>query len=249
MQDAVYWGVVLSGVFVFVILFWVRAPYGRHARSSWGPQMDTRWAWILMESPAALVFLYFFMSGEEASGRVPLILLLMWQVHYVHRAFVYPLRMRTSKEKRTPIVIPLMALVFNFANAYLNGTWISSEEADYGTAWLSTPEFLIGVALFVAGFVINRWADAKLRALRKPGEGGYRIPRGGLYELISSPNYFGEILQWTGWAVATWSEAGFAFAFFTTANLVPRALSHHRWYREKFPDYPPKRCALIPGLL
>jgi hypothetical protein len=30
---------------------------------------------------------------------------------------------------------------------------------------------------------------------------------------------------------------------------VPRALAHHRWYRTTFPDYPPARTAIIPGLL
>jgi 3-oxo-5-alpha-steroid 4-dehydrogenase 1 len=32
------------------------------------------------------------------------------------------------------------------------------------------------------------------------------------------------------------------------ANLVPRARAHHRWYRERFPDYPARRKALVPGL-
>jgi protein-S-isoprenylcysteine O-methyltransferase Ste14 len=249
MRDPVYWGVVLSAVAVFITLLWVRAPYGRHAGKSWGPQMDTRAAWIIMESPATLAFLYFYLQGEQAGELVPLVFLCMWQVHYVHRGFIYPLRMRSSKVKRTPIVIPAMALVFNVANAYLNGGWIASEEADYGPSWLWSAPFIVGSALFAAGFLINRWADAKLRVLRKPGESGYSIPKGGLYEYISSPNYFGEILQWIGWAIATWSAAGFAFALFTTANLLPRALSHHRWYHEKFSDYPKRRRALIPTLL
>ena len=42
--------------------------------------------------------------------------------------------------------------------------------------------------------------------------------------------------------------AGWAFAVFTIANLAPRALTHHKWYRAQFPDYPPERRALIPGL-
>ena len=46
-----------------------------------------------------------------------------------------------------------------------------------------------------------------------------------------------------------WTWAGAAFAFFTTANLLPRALAHHRWYHEKFPDYPRERKAIVPGLL
>jgi hypothetical protein len=70
-----------------------------------------------------------------------------------------------------------------------------------------------------------------------------------LYEYVSCPNYLGEMLEWCGWAIATWSLAGFAFAFYTIANIGPRALANHRWYREKFPDYPPQRKAVIPYVL
>jgi 3-oxo-5-alpha-steroid 4-dehydrogenase 1 len=85
--------------------------------------------------------------------------------------------------------------------------------------------------------------------LRSDGTPGYRIPRGGAFEYVSAANYFGEIVLWTGWAVMSWTAAGALFAIFTVSNLLPRALSHHRWYREQFADYPRERRALIPWLL
>jgi hypothetical protein len=96
---------------------------------------------------------------------------------------------------------------------------------------------------------VNLWADGRLRRLRAPGETGYAIPRGGLFELVSCPNYLGEIVEWIGWAVASASLAGLAFAVYTAANLAPRAIAHHAWYREKFPGYPGSRKALVPFLL
>ncbi len=72
---------------------------------------------------------------------------------------------------------------------------------------------------------------------------------GGLFELVSTPNYFGEIVQWIGWAVMTWSLAGLSFALFTVANLLPRGIGHHRWYREHFEDYPDRRRAIVPFIL
>lgn len=57
------------------------------------------------------------------------------------------------------------------------------------------------------------------------------------------------IVEWTGFAVLTWSPAAAAFAFWTAANLVPRALANLRWYRRTFPDYPRSRRALVPFLL
>jgi protein-S-isoprenylcysteine O-methyltransferase Ste14 len=102
--------------------------------------------------------------------------------------------------------------------------------------------------LFAVGYWINRQADRTLHNLRWPGESGYRIPRGGLYRWISCPNYLGEIVEWLGWAVATWSLPGLAFAVWAIANLAPRAWAHHRWYCNYFADYPSERKALVPGI-
>ena len=73
--------------------------------------------------------------------------------------------------------------------------------------------------------LINQRAARVLIGLRKPGDSHSSIPRGGMYRFVSCPNYFGEILEWAGWAVMTWSLAGLAFAVFTVANLLPRALA------------------------
>ncbi|MCA9611606.1 MAG: DUF1295 domain-containing protein, partial [Myxococcales bacterium] len=98
-------------------------------------------------------------------------------------------------------------------------------------------------------WAINHHADHVLRNLRKPGETGYKIPHGGLYRFISCPNYFGEIVEWFGFALAAWTFPGLVFAFFTFANLFPRALDHHKWYRGKFDDYPKSRRAIVPFVL
>jgi steroid 5-alpha reductase family enzyme len=144
-----------------------------------------------------------------------------------------------------PVLIVLLAIVFNLLNSYVNARWISHFGA-YASDWLTDPRFLIGVAVFALGFVINFRADSVLFRLRKPGETGYKIPKGGLHDLVVSPNYFGEIVEWIGWAVLTWSTAGLSFAVYTVANLAPRALSHLRWYREEFPEFPRERRALLP---
>ena len=94
----------------------------------------------------------------------------------------------------------------------------------------------------------NLDSDAILRDLRKPGETGYKIPVGGAFTLVSGANYFGEIVEWTGYAIASgFALPAVAFAFFTFANTAPRAYHHHAWYREKFRgEYPPERRAVIP---
>jgi len=231
----------------FSVLFFVAAPYGRHARSGWGPSVNDRLGWIVMESAAPVVFLVCYFGGPKSSSVTALVFLGMWELHYVHRAFVFPFLMR-SRANRMTIVVVALGFAFNSINAYLNGHYVFMLSGGYRGGWLVGPEFIVGAAVFTSGFVINRHADWTLRSLRHQGESGYGIPSGGLYRWISCPNYFGEILTWIGWAIATWSLAGLVFATWTAANLVPRARSHQIWYRQRFPDYPVKRKALVPLL-
>jgi len=238
------WAVLALGPVTAALLLFVSAPYGRHRRAGWGPTISSRLAWLAMESPSVLVFLGIYMLGEHRAGPVPLVFFALWQVHYVHRTFIYPFRIR-AEGKRTPLVIALMAFLFTFVNAYVNARWVA-HLGTYETSWLSDPRFLLGVLIFGVGMVINLQSDAILLRLRGPGQTGYKVPTGGLYRWVSCPNYLGEILEWTGWAIATWSLPGLAFAVYTASNLAPRARSHHLWYREQFPEYPPQRRALIP---
>lgn len=241
------WIQIAAALVTVLLVSRVRAPYGRHNRVGWGPQLPARWGWIAMESPPILLFLWIYLRGPHAADVVPLVLLALWQLHYIHRAYVFPFRMRNSG-KTMPVLVVLLAIAFNSLNATINATQLS-RFGDYPAQWLLDPRLIVGAAIFLVGMGINLHADTVLLNLRRPGETGYKIPKGGLYRFISCPNYLGEILEWIGFAVATWSMAGLAFALYTIANVGPRALSHHRWYRETFPDYPKRRRALIPFVL
>ena len=74
---------------------------------------------------------------------------------------------------------------------------------------------------------INPHSDNIIQNLRKPGENYYNIPYRGMFRYVSSPTYFGEITEWVGWAVMTWSGPGLIFALWTLANLAPRGRSNH----------------------
>jgi steroid 5-alpha-reductase/3-oxo-5-alpha-steroid 4-dehydrogenase 1 len=179
---------------------------------------------MLMEAPSALGFLAVYSLGAHRMEAVPLASLALWQAHYAHRAFVFPWRLR-ERGKRMPFVIVGMGLFFNCVNTWLNARWIS-DAGSYDASWFTDPRFVAGMALFATGYGVNQHADAVLFALRPYGEAGYRIPFGGLYRWVSCPNYLGEILEWSGWALAT-----------------------DRWYRRTFADYPPERKALVPFVL
>jgi protein-S-isoprenylcysteine O-methyltransferase Ste14 len=232
---------------VFISLFFFVAPYGRYVRKGWGLTIGSRNGWLLMEAIAPLVLAACFLLGSNPYTGATVAFLVMWEAHYIHRAFIYPFSRRDWK-KPMPVAVVAMALIYNMVNGYLNGRHIFSLSTVYTNEWLIDPRFLVGVGLFIAGFVINRHADHTLHKLRRQDETSYKVPQGGLFRWISSPNYLGEIILWIGWAIATWSLPGLAFAIWTMANLIPRARSNHRWYREHFPEYPPGRRSLLPGI-
>jgi protein-S-isoprenylcysteine O-methyltransferase Ste14 len=249
-EKAIFNGIIIGwfvlAVVVFVALFFVAAPYGRHLRSGWGYTVGNKTGWVIMEAPAPVLFAVCFLLGTN-TGTATLVFLGLWEAHYLHRAFIYPFGLRGTA-KRMTVVVMTFGLVFNMMNGYLNGRYIFTFSGGYSSGWLADPRFIVGVVLFIIGFIVNRQTDLVLRNLRKPGESGYKISYSRFYRWVSCPNYLGEVIIWIGWAVATWSLPGLAFAFWTIANLVPRAKAHHAWYQNSFPDYPPERKALVPGI-
>lgn len=239
-------GVLLAAAVAFVALFFITAPYGRHTRPGWGPSLPSWLAWMVMEAPSPIGVVVGWWLGGGTRTPAVLLLLGLWLLHYVYRAFVYPLRLRAGT-RPAPLLTTALAFVFNCVNGPLNGYALAARAPHLGG--LADAALLVGVALFLVGWAVNHHADAVLRRLRAPGETGYRVPQGGLYRWVSCPNYLGEIVEWCGFALAARTGAALAFAVFAVANLLPRALSHHRWYRDTFPDYPPERRALLPGVL
>ncbi|MBN1402678.1 MAG: DUF1295 domain-containing protein [Anaerolineae bacterium] len=237
---------MILAALTFGLLWFVPAPYGRHTRRGWGLSLPSRWAWLIMEAPASLLVAAFFLGSGPPWRLTETILILMWEAHYVFRAFIYPWKL-SPQSRRVPLAIVSLGFFFNVVNATLHGYDLFVRSGRYAPSWLARPHFMLGLALFVVGMTINRRADRALRELRNRGS-DYAVPRGGLFRWVSCPNYLGEIIEWIGWALATLSPAALAFALWVIANLAPRARTHHRWYRERFANYPTERRALLPRL-
>lgn len=235
----------VAGV-VFVTLFFITAPYGRHLRAGWGPQMPARVGWMAMEAPALLLVGLSLALGSRPLDGYSTLLGAMFLAHYVNRTLIFPLRLPPAS-RPMPLSIVQSAVFFNLVNGSLQGLWLGELAPSPIPLRLAEPRIALGLALFVVGAAINLHSDAILRRLRR-GAAGYAVPQGGLFRFVSCPNYFGEIVEWTGFAIAMGALPGFAFLAWTLANLVPRALEHHRWYRATFPDYPRQRRALVPFL-
>ncbi len=232
------------GIATFVLLQFVRAPYGRHIEKGWGPEISNKIGWIIMELPSFLIVLFFFLISNQSNYAI--MLSFLWLIHYFNRTFIYPLRIRTQG-KKMPLAITISAVFFNFINAGLNGYFLSVFE-QYDSNNFQSWNFYVGISLFVISFITNQISDHMLIHLRKPGETGYKIPKGFLFNYISCPNHLSEILQWTGFAFMAWNYPATCFLIWTVANLIPRASGHHKWYQKHFKDYPINRKALIPKI-
>ncbi len=231
---------LLLPLFIFPILLKIKAPYGRHSHTRFGFCLPYRLGWILMEAPALISFLFFYF--QTAPSKISYVFLALWSLHYVYRSFIYPYK---ASGKPISWLIVLSSFLFNSINGYLNGFYLA--QFDYPIHWLYDPRFISGVLFFFAGAYINFQSDQILIHLKKRSH-HYQIPYGGLFRYISSPNYLGEIIEWMGFALMMWSLPALAFFLWTIANLVPRAIHHHRWYQNRFIDYPKNRKILFPFL-
>ena len=239
--------IYLAGAGTFAFLMCKTAPYGRHNSMNWNLQIPNKLAWILMEAPSVLAFAGVFLAGQSCNHLAPQFLAGLWLTHYTYRTFIFPFLLKT-RGKTMPLSIVASGFIYNTLNSYVNARSLT-EFAEYPEKWLGDPRFLLGTSLFVVGIGINIHSDQILINLRKPGDTKYYIPKGGAFKWVSSANYMGEIMEWLGFAIASWSKAGLSFAFYTGSNLIPRALKNHQWYKEKFSDYPEERKAIIPKVL
>ena len=219
---------------VFITLYFINAGYGIMYTKRWGYGINNKLGWVLMEAPVFVLMAIFWWYSPRRFDLVPLIFFLLFELHYLQRSFVFPLLMKGKN--RMPISIMLSGVLFNVLNAYIQGGWIFyvSVKGTYPESWLYTPQFVIGVVVFFLGMAINLNSDHIIRNLRKPGDTAHYIPKGGMFRYVSSANYFGELLEWTGFALLTWSWAGVIFVVWTAANLVPRAAKIHERYKEEF---------------
>ena len=284
----VHWALmVLSLAFIVVIfLFQIKKParYGRHDKNRGKCYVPQRLANAASDFIPGVVFftILYFLQGRNFSQAPNILFYCLFTLHYLHRGLVTPLAARYSSW-RIPVFIPIVNFIANLLFHYLIADFIGS--ACYFPGYLYDPRFLLGLVIFIAGFVLSKMADTYLICLRcHPDErrwgktdivgqflnatgargccavsedkegaecdngGYYTVPECCLFKVIVNPNYLGEMIQWFGWALATWSLSGFVWWLFSMAALIPRARHNLRWYKRNFDNFPMYRKALIPGI-
>lgn len=226
----------IIAVLVFIALHFVTAGYGVFYNKKWGLAVPNKLGWILMESPVFIVMILLCIISERSTNIVCLIFLILFEIHYFQRSFIFPFLIRGKSVM--PLSVILMGVVFNVLNAVMQGGWIFyvAPENMYELSWLATPQFIIGTLVFFTGMIININSDYIIRHLRKPGDTKHYLPKKGLFKYVTSANYFGEFVEWVGFAILTWSLSGAVFALWTFANLAPRAAKIYNNYKNEFGD-------------
>ncbi len=221
----------IIAVIVYIALQYFKAGYGYLRTANWGPSIPNRPAWILMECPVFIVMIALLVKFSANTNIVTIAMATLFLIHYFQRSFIFPLLIKGKS--KMPIAIILMGATFNVINGILIGLWLF-KYSNYATEWLTSPQFIIGTLIFIFGMAVNLHSDYIIRHLRKPGDTRHYIPKGGMFKYVSSANYFGEITEWFGFAILTWSLPGALFCIWTFANLAPRAGSLYKKYEEEF---------------
>lgn len=240
--------IFLAPIVFYVLMGGQKAEYGRYSKPKSGimkPIIPGRMDWFLHSTSLLSVFNALQKtSSDEWKNHANLYILGMFVLHYIWRSIGFAFMVQSPK----PMSIPLAISTSGFC--FLNG-WLQSRSAIYYDAIEVGPRFYFGAFLFFSGWAINFSSDLILINLRSgPEDKGYYIPKGFMFEYVSGANFFGECVEWFGFAIASnFMLAPLTFSVFTFSNLAPRAYQHHTWYLNKFKEeYPKNRKALIPFL-
>jgi len=238
------WVMIVIALATFITLYHVEAGYGILRTDKWGKTISNRWAWFFMELPIFMAMIILWLSSTHRWEWVSLVFLLIFQSHYIQRTLIFPFLLKGKG--RMPIGIMCLGISFNILNAMMQGYWIFHVAyipdapalfVQAGTSWFCSWQFILGTCLFVAGYVINLRSDYIIRHLRKnPNDTKHYFPKGFMFNYVTSANYFGELVEWLGFAILTWSIPGLVFFIWTFANLVPRAHAIHKCYQNEFPE-------------
>ena len=243
----VMWVMAVTAVIVFIALYFVKAGYGIFRTKQWGLSINNKVAWILMEAPVFFVMLYMWASNGTPTTLPAFLAFLLFELHYFQRSFIFPLMMKGQSQM--PVAIMLMGVIFNVINGLLIGTSLFTlppSAYNDGAAYLTHPTAIAGIAIFFSGMGINLHSDHVIRHLRKPGDNRHYLPQKGFYRYVTSANYFGELVEWTGFALLCSTPAAWLFVVWTAANLVPRAAAIHKRYRDEFGDAVGSRKRILP---
>lgn len=171
----------------------------------------------------------------------------LWMAHFLKRTAESAWLHRYGARRPSWRQVPLPWLYYwGFAG------WIGWALAGKNVAVQEPGMLVAGLSLFLIGETGNFRAHLLLRRLRG-GDGAPRaVPRGFLFEYVSCPHYFFEIVSWVGFTMVTGLAGAAVFTLASAAILTTWATHRHRAYLREFDGregrdaYPPGRRVIVP---
>ena len=220
------------------------APYGKFTPASGvfsSFKINSKLAWMLQECPAFFIPFHVIVLRWSTLSPMSILGLGLFSLHYFNRSFIFPLLIKSGRS--TPIETCLSAFGFCCFNGWLQCKSTVESNLQVRDAHAS----ILGLILFFVGMYINISSDSHLRELAAQRVGNvYLTPHKGMFQYVSAANYFGEIVEWLGFALLLQTPAAAWFSLFTTLFLGQRGYQTHKYYLSKIDDYPKSRSSVFP---
>jgi very-long-chain enoyl-CoA reductase len=178
----------------------------------------------------------------------PLIIGVMLTIHFLKRTLetLFLHKYSGSTDLGTAIFIGIYYTLVSIIVSYFS---VQVPVSLYDKNILTT-----GITLFIIGQIGNFYHHYILASLRKdklnPTEGkdqikNYKIPVGGLFDYVTMPHYFFELISWLGIALTSQQANSFLVFCSMFSYLAGRSVATNQWYKDNIKDYP-QRKNLIP---
>eukprot|EP01101_Sappina_pedata_P013026 TRINITY_DN9337_c0_g1_i1.p1 TRINITY_DN9337_c0_g1~~TRINITY_DN9337_c0_g1_i1.p1 ORF type:complete len:314 (+),score=129.48 TRINITY_DN9337_c0_g1_i1:25-942(+) len=212
-----------------------------------GPQISWKGVFLIEYFGPLLVYFLLYLQPSFLYGPsnghtlTQHIAFLCWSAHYIKRE-LETLFVHRFSHGTMPLSNLFKNCSYYWGNAIIVAYFVNHPLFTEPPAVL----LYIGLALFIVNELGNLYTHIILMNLRPAGSRERRIPRGFLFEYVSCPNYFCEIVAWIGFSLMTQSLASYIFTAMGAFQMVIWAQKKHSQYRKEFPDYPKNRKILVP---
>ncbi|GLJ18423.1 hypothetical protein SUGI_0326470 [Cryptomeria japonica] len=262
--------VLVSGIVMgFMELKGIHLKYSKFNQgSSSGVQLSSRTAMLIFYLPSFLIAVFFLfckllwvnasilleklgllqisisLQLHQDAGLRFIILATAVALHFLKRVFEV-LFIHQYSGGITMSTTVIVSFLYSFSSANL----LYAMQISEGLTSPSVDLMPLGLVLFVVGISGNLYHHYLLSGLRKKGEKGYVLPKGGLFEFVVCPHYLFEIIGFLGIAFISQTAFGFCQFSFVFLYLLARSLSTREWYVKKFEGFPSHRKALVPFII
>jgi len=216
-----------------------------------GPQISYKTVFLVEYAGPLFIYFFFFLrpsfiySSEAATTAVQSVAFVAWTFHFAKREFETLFVHRFSNDTM-PIFNLWKNCAYYWAFAVVNGYLINRPHFGENSSFLS---ILLPVVLFAIFELGNGVVHLQLRNLRPSGTKKRGVPRGGLFNYVSCPNYTCEIAAWAAFSLLTGSLGSWLFTLVGAGQMFLWAKNKHSKYRKEFRDYPAERKILIPFII